>query len=195
MNPLPTSLDSTLLTVVLATLAIGMPILTILAIRFFWDRSLYLGRSKELEKMIWQLHRIASAMEHQLNVSFPPVQPGTEDATDIAFLEKPAAPAKRVSTPAPAPAPAQPRAATPAPVAPLAATSAPAPQNRVPAATAPSAAVPPPPQPEAAPPQPAAAQPQSGTEQPAEPEGFKPLVPRDPKDPPRQGGVNSMFGF
>jgi hypothetical protein len=203
MTQMPTSLDSTLLTIVLATLAIGMPILTILAIRFFWDRSLYLGRSKELEKMIWQLHRIASAMEHQLNVSFPPVQPGTEDATDIAFLEKPAAPAKRAPAPtAAAPTTQQPRPAVPQPAAPLAQTPAPAAVNRVPAAATPSATVPPPQppeapalQPEAAPPQPVAVQPQPDAEQSAEPEGFKPLVPRDPKDPPRQGGVNSMFGF
>src|SRR5690242_18427843 len=61
-----------------ATLAIGTPILVVLSIRFLWDRNLNLGRSKELEKLIWQLHRIASAMEHQMNLSFPPVQPGTE---------------------------------------------------------------------------------------------------------------------
>ena len=50
--------DSLLVTIVLVALAIGLPILTVLAIRFLWDRQLYLGRSKELEKLIWQLHRI-----------------------------------------------------------------------------------------------------------------------------------------
>ena len=83
-----TSLDSLLLTIVLATLAIGLPILLVLAIRFLWDRSLNLGRSKELEKLIWQLHRIASAMEHQLKLAFPAVQPGTEEPRDLAYLQQ-----------------------------------------------------------------------------------------------------------
>jgi hypothetical protein len=89
--------DSLLMTIVLATLAIGLPILVVLAIRFLWDRSLYLGRSKELEKLIWQLHRIATAMEHQMNLSFPAVQPGTEEPGDLAYLERPAAQAKPAS--------------------------------------------------------------------------------------------------
>ncbi len=83
-----TSPDSLLLTVVLGTLAVGLPIVFVLLIRFLWDRSVNLGRSKELEKLIWQLHRIASAMEHQMNLSFPAVQPGTEDSRDIAYLER-----------------------------------------------------------------------------------------------------------
>src|SRR5215472_2147577 len=83
-----------LMTIVLVTLAIGLPILVVLAIRFLWDRNLYLGRSKELEKLIWQLHRIASAMEQQMNLSFPAVQPGTEEPSDLAYLQQPAAQAK-----------------------------------------------------------------------------------------------------
>ena len=192
MTQMPSSFDSTLLTIVLAVLAIGLPILIVLSIRFFWDRSLYLGRSKELEKLIWQLHRIASAMEHQLNVSFPSVQPGTEEATDIAFLERPAAQAKRAPTGAAAPI--------------VQSVPAPAPQHAaaVSAKPAPAAAPPPPlptepplPQPVAAQQQPAPAQQAApaAAEQPAEPSGFPPLVQRDPKDPPRHGGVNSMFGF
>jgi hypothetical protein len=90
--------DPLLVTIVLGTLAIGLPILFVLAIRFLLDRNLSLGRSKELEKLIWQLHRIASAMEHQMNLSFPAVQPGTEEPRDIAFLQQ---------------IPAQPKAATP----------------------------------------------------------------------------------
>jgi hypothetical protein len=82
-----TSLHSLLMTIVLATLAIGLPIVFVLAIRFLWDRTLSLSRSKELEKLIWQLHRIASAMEHQMNLAFPAVQPGTEEPTDIAYLQ------------------------------------------------------------------------------------------------------------
>ncbi len=85
MNQAP---DSLLVNIVLATLAIGLPIVLVLAIRFLWDRNLNLGRSKELEKLIWQLHRIASAMEHQMNLSFPAVQPGTEEARDLAYLQR-----------------------------------------------------------------------------------------------------------
>jgi hypothetical protein len=86
-----TALDSLFFNIVLATLAIGLPILLLLCIRFLWDRNLNLGRSKELEKLIWQLHRIASAMEHQMNLSFPAVQPGTEEPRDIAYLQQLAA--------------------------------------------------------------------------------------------------------
>ena len=67
MNQSFAPLDSLLLTVVLVTLAVGLPILVVLSTHFLWDRKLNLGRSKELEKLIWQLHRIASAMEHQMN--------------------------------------------------------------------------------------------------------------------------------
>jgi len=97
MTQAPAPFDSPLMTIVLATLAIGLPILVVLAIRFLWDRNLYLGRSKELEKLIWQLHRIASAMEHQMNLSFPAVQPGTEEPSDLAYLQQPAAQAKAAS--------------------------------------------------------------------------------------------------
>lgn len=94
MTQAPAPFASPLMTIVLATLAIGLPILVVLAIRFLWDRNLYLGRSKELEKLIWQLHRIASVMEHQMNLSFPAVQPGTEEPSDLAYLQQPAAQAK-----------------------------------------------------------------------------------------------------
>src|SRR5271165_1479557 len=83
-----TPLEALLVTIVLATLAISLPILVVLAIRFLWDRNLNLGRSKELEKLIWQLHRIASALEHQMNLSFPAVQPGTEEPRDLAYLQR-----------------------------------------------------------------------------------------------------------
>lgn len=71
LHSLP-SPDELLVTVVLATLAIGLPIVLVLSIRFLLDRNLNLGRSKELEKLIWQLHRIASAMEQQMK------QPATQ---------------------------------------------------------------------------------------------------------------------
>ena len=104
--------DSLLVTIVLVALAIGLPILTVLAIRFLWDRQLYLGRSKELEKLIWQLHRVASAMEHQMNLSFPAVQPGTEEASDLVYLQ-PTAAAPHAKAAAATPAVAAPAASQP----------------------------------------------------------------------------------
>src|SRR5215475_7157168 len=175
MTQLPSSLDSFLLTVVLAVLAIGLPILILLSIRFFWDRSLHLGRSKELEKLIWQLHRIASAMEHQMKLSFPAVQPGTEEPADLAFLQKPAVPATA--------APVQQVAAAASTTQPLASASI---------AQSSDAPAPPPSDPQ---PQPAAAEQPAPADQSAEPSGFPPLVPHDPAKPLRQGGVNSMFGL
>ena len=144
-----TPLDSLLLNIVLATLAVGLPILVALSIRFLWDRNLNLGRSKELEKLIWQLHRIASAMEHQMNLSFPPVEPGTEEPRDLAYLRQlaaqPTAAPPSVATPsaaAPAPAAGQPtaqEAVTPAPAAQQA--SLPALERRDPSAEVPRAGV------------------------------------------------------
>jgi hypothetical protein len=88
MTQSPTPLDALLVTIVLTTLAIGLPILVVLSIRFLWDRRLHLGRSKEFEKLIWQLHRIASTLEHQMKLSFPAVQPGTEEPHDLAYLQQ-----------------------------------------------------------------------------------------------------------
>src|SRR5215471_16513334 len=99
-----TSLDPFLTTMVLATLAVGLPILFVLAMRFLWDRNLKLDRSKELEKLIWQLHRIATAMEHQQRLSFPAVQPGTEEPGDLAYLEQlPVQPAQSAIAPVASP--------------------------------------------------------------------------------------------
>ena len=102
MTPTNGTLDSFLVTIVLATLAIGLPVVLVLGIRFLLDRNLSIGRSKELEKLIWQLHRIASALEHQLNLSFPAVQPGTEEPRDLAYLQQPAT---RVAAPSSAAVP------------------------------------------------------------------------------------------
>lgn len=162
--------DGVLLTIVLATLAVGLPIVFVLAIRFLWDRSLSLGRSKDLEKLIWQLHRIASAMEHQMNLSFPAVQPGTEEPQDLAYLRqmeaKPIAP-----TVAPAPAAAVAAAAAPQPVrAQQAAQPAPVMQPAQ-AATSPI--------------------PQAAVESGELP----PLETRQPGAQGPKSGVNSMFGF
>jgi hypothetical protein len=149
-----TSLDSLFVTIVLATLAIGLPILVVLSIRFLWDRNLTLGRSKELEKLIWQLHRIASALEHQMNLSFPAIQPGTEEPRDIAFLQQlgaqPAAAAPRIATPSAAvaatplaPQPAVQQAAEQPVSSPPATQEAPLPalQRREPSVEAPRAGV------------------------------------------------------
>ena len=113
----PAVADPLLVTIILGTLAVGLPILMVLAIRFLWDRNVKLGRSKDLEKLVWQLHRIASALEHQMNLSFPAVQPGTEDPHDLAFLQQIAAEPKATaqsavisSAAAPAPSTVQPEA-------------------------------------------------------------------------------------
>ena len=133
-----TPLDSLLFRIVLGTLAIGLPILVVLSIRFLWDRNLKLGRSKELEKLIWQLHRIASAMEHQMNLSFPAVQPGTEEPRDLAYLQQlaaqPTAAAPSVATPSAAASAATPAADQPA-------AQQPALERRAPSAEAPRAGV------------------------------------------------------
>ena len=121
MTQFLTPLDSLLFSFVLGTLAIGLPILLVLSIRFLWDRNLNLGRSKELEKLIWQLHRIASAMEHQMNLSFPAVQPGTEEPRDLAYLQQLAAQPNAVT----------PSVATPSAAAPTTAADQPAMQPPV----------------------------------------------------------------
>ena len=89
LHSLP-SPDGLLVTIVLATLAIGLPIVLVLSIRFLLDRSLNLGRSKELEKLIWQLHRIASVMEQQMNLSPSSTPLATQKPRDVAPLQQPA---------------------------------------------------------------------------------------------------------
>jgi hypothetical protein len=149
LTPSFTPLDSLLFNVILATLAIGLPILVVLSIRFLWDRNLNLGRSKELEKLIWQLHRIASAMEHQMNLSFPAVQPGTEEPRDLAYLQhlvaQPTAATPSDATPNaadPTPATGQPTVQPPV-ISPPAdqQASLPALERRTPSAEAPRAGV------------------------------------------------------
>lgn len=71
MSPMPgltdalTPLFMIAMTVTMVLLVFGAPVLIVLAIRFLWYRHVYVGRSAELEKLIWQLHRIASALEQQ----------------------------------------------------------------------------------------------------------------------------------
>jgi hypothetical protein len=141
--------DSLLLNIVLATLAIGLPILVVLSIRFLWDRKLNVGQSKQLEKLIWQLHRIASAMEHQMNLSFPAVQPGTEEPRDLAYLQQLAAPPATaipgVATPsAPTPMPTMDQPTVQQPATPMPAAQQPplpALERREPSAEGPRAGV------------------------------------------------------
>jgi hypothetical protein len=169
-------IDALLVTIVLATLSIGLPIITVLAIRFLWERKLNLGRSKELEKLIWQLHRIASALEHQMNLSFPAVQPGTEEPRDLMYLKQAAVPAQTGAPNAAAPVNFQ-EAALPA--AAQAASPATA-QAAAPAAPQAGAR-------ESATPQPPAAQ---ATPPPSPPGQRRPAPPDAP-----HARVNSMFGF
>jgi hypothetical protein len=164
-------LDSMLFTIVLATLAVGLPILLVLSIRFLWDRKLNLGRSKELEKLIWQLHRIASAMEHQMNLSFPAVQPGTEEARDLAYLQNLA----------------QPTAAAASAATPRAVAAAPTPAVQQPAAQQPAVQ-------QAAVQQPAV-QPPVAPAPAADEESLPALERRDPSVQAPRAGVNSMFGL
>jgi hypothetical protein len=165
LNQSFTSLDWLLFTIVLATLAIGLPILLVLSIRFLWDRRLNLGRSKELEKLIWQLHRIASAMEHQMNLSFPAVQPGTEEPRDLAYLQNHAQPTAAAASAAAAPMPATIQAAAQQPAVQQAAAQQPAVQP--PVAPAPA----------------------------ADEESLPALERRDPSVVAPRAGVNSMFGL
>ncbi len=166
MTPSLTPLDSILVEIILVTLAVGLPVMIVLAARFLWDRNVNLGRSKELDKLTWQLHRIASAMEHQMNLSFPPVQPGTEEPRDLAYLQKQQQPAAQ--------APAASSIA--APVAAPRPTSQPAPVQPVAVQPVAQQQVTPPPQ-----------------EEPDAP--LPPLERRDPNVEAPRAGVNSMFGL
>jgi hypothetical protein len=102
---------------ILISLGIGLPIIVILAIRFLYHRHMYVGRSRELDKLIWQLHRIATALEHEKGLSFPFEPPGTEqgDAKLVAQRTVAAKPAAQTpSNQAPGtPAPGTPTTAGP----------------------------------------------------------------------------------
>jgi len=63
---------------VLISLGIGLPIIVVLLIRFLWSGHLSLGRSRELDKLVWQLHRIASSLEQQTGLSLSAGQTTTE---------------------------------------------------------------------------------------------------------------------
>jgi len=84
MSPFPAitdtlgALGSLALAVAAMLIVLGAPVIVVLAIRFLWFRHVYVGKSKELEKLIWQLHRIATALEHQAGVSYPAEQPAAQ---------------------------------------------------------------------------------------------------------------------
>jgi len=59
-------------------LLLGVPLLMFVAIRFLWYRHIYIGRSAELEKLVWQLHPIASALETRAVIPPTDVQPTPE---------------------------------------------------------------------------------------------------------------------
>jgi hypothetical protein len=168
-----TPLESLLFNIVLGTLAVGLPVLVVLLARFLWDRNLNIGRSKEFEKLIWQLHRIASALEHQMNLSFPAVQPGTEEPRDLAYLKQIAA----------QPAVAAPSAASANVASPSVATPSVANAGAAAAAATASAVQ-----------QPSVQQPVTpapAAQQPALPA----LELREPSEVAPRAGVNSMFGL
>ncbi len=190
MNPSFTPLNALLFTIVLATLAVCLPIVLVLAIRFLLDRKLSLGRSKELEKLIWQLHRVASAMEHQMNLSFPAVQPGTEEPHDLAYLQAPAQP------PAAAPRAATQRVVAPAPVRQQPVVQQPTAQQLAPqqpivqqvAAQQPAVQ-------QAAAQQPPVQQPVPAAPAVEDDDSLPALERRDPSVQAPRAGVNSMFGL
>ena len=95
------SLGPLLVALILISLGIGLPIIVVLAIRFLWYRDMNIGRSRELDKLVWQLHRIASALEHEKALSLSAEQPATERSTASAAAQRPIAAQPANETPAP----------------------------------------------------------------------------------------------
>jgi hypothetical protein len=81
MSPMPGVTDTLAplmflaMTVTMVLLVFGAPVLMFLAIRALWYRHIYIGRSAELEKLVWQLHRIASALEKRADTPLPDEKP------------------------------------------------------------------------------------------------------------------------
>ena len=116
-----------LYTLILVSLGIGLPIIVVLTIRFLWSGHLSLGRSRELDKLVWQLHRIASTLEQQNVQAFP---------VDQTAAQRSGAPvaAQSVAPVTPAPLAQTPAAQTPTPSA----TAAQAPTTASPATRPPA---------------------------------------------------------
>src|SRR5262249_62358564 len=106
---------------------VARPILRVLSIRFLGERPLNSALGKEFKNLIWELPRIARARGPKITLSSPPVQPGTEEPRDIAYLQqlamKPPAATPGIATPSAA------SAATPQPDKPQPPTPPPAPQQ------------------------------------------------------------------
>lgn len=85
-SPYPTPIDilgpvgALIFLAVVWLFILGTPVLFVLTIRFLWYRHVYVGRSAELEKLIWQLHRIASALEAEHKPQQVPIQPQPDAA-------------------------------------------------------------------------------------------------------------------
>ncbi len=113
------SLGPLLVALILVSLGVGLPIIIVLAIRLLWDRQLSLGRSRELDKLVWQLHRVASALEQEKALSLSAEQPGTERSAASAAAQHPVAAKPATETPA------QPTQGAPAPRTPTPGTDDP----------------------------------------------------------------------
>ena len=95
------SLGPLLIALILVSLGVGLPIIVVLAIRFLWYRDMNIGRSRELDKLVWQLHRIASALEQEKALSFSAEQPATERSAASVAAQRPIAAQPANETPAP----------------------------------------------------------------------------------------------
>ena len=84
MSPMPGVTDTLAplmflaMTVTMVLLVFGAPVLIVLAIRALWYRHVYIGRSAELEKLVWQLHR--TALENRAATLPKDEQPPAEHA-------------------------------------------------------------------------------------------------------------------
>lgn len=101
--------------IVLVSLALGLPVVMVLLIRFLWQGQVPLGRSKELDKLVWQLHRIASSLEQERSLSLPAQQAGTASpgVRVVAQQQQQPVAAATVTAPAAAATPGTPGTETP----------------------------------------------------------------------------------
>jgi hypothetical protein len=121
MDPTLNSLVALFTAVLFITLGISVPIIAVLTIRFLWDRQMSVGRSRELDKLVWQLHRIASALEAEKGLSLPAAQPNAEQAATRVQVQRPVAAIPASQTPS-TPAASAPAPAAQGPAAPISVT-------------------------------------------------------------------------
>ena len=116
---------------ILISLGIGLPIIVVLTIRFLWSGHLRVGRSRELDKLVWQLHRIASSLEQESAQSAAVDQAAPARSAASAVSQQPAASAHIATAPvAPTPVAQAPATATP---------TAPSPTSQAPPSPSPAA--------------------------------------------------------